>query len=119
MLTFGIEIEVLLKPKEPIISSLRRRGWRRSIDSGERVPSNARQHEHRALQESNRQVLWSLVASQLRSAGVLAQAIHEFDIRGSLHDYYSVWQVGDESTITERRGFCESIPPSYLRKHIH
>jgi hypothetical protein len=111
LLTFGIEIEVLLKPqKDSVISSLRDHGWSRSVDSGEFGPRKDKRAK-------NRKALFSLVAQQLRDNGVLAEAsaVHEH-IPGQT---YTKWLVKDEKTINEEPGYCELIPRNCMRKHLH
>ena len=99
--TFGIEIEILLKPKNKtkILAVLAKYGYEasKSLDPGR-------------PRRENRAAIRNALAESLSQAGLAAVAIHD----NEADQNYDLWSVAWDTSIAENTiqgwsGFCESI----------
>ena len=98
-LTFGIEIELLVKPTKALLEFLKKTRWDPNIPS-QTEPEPKDDERWKSSRQQNRDSLrWAL-----------AQALTEEGFQTGTHTIdYRDWTIKDEPSLTERTGYCERI----------
>lgn len=90
MLAFGVEIELLVKPKGTMDASLSIHRWNSAIKFATKSDE---------LKSANRKALRAALADVLTQFGVRTSTMTQ--------DYHD-WTVADEPTLDEFEGYCKS-----------
>lgn len=119
-LGFGIEIELLLRPKAQISGSLAQSGFNHKVSSIDVLEEKLKGAELKKAQKmndeknANRLAFRKTIADMIAEKGVPAIVEKSLSQMGSDdgEERYEEWIVADEDALDERPGYCEFVSRS-------